>query len=128
MTGLMDHVADAGITTRAAVLAGAELGLSLRPVLPVEWGAVRDVQMQVLQHHPGKRCTLSIGLCMTSGRHDLIGKVWVDIAQSNPKVVYAQVEAKGAKGGLYRSADAGLSWTNVNSSQALRATRCRPRR
>ena len=52
---------------------------------------------------------------------DLIGKVWVDVAQSNPKVVYAQVEAKGAKGGLYRSADSGATWTNVNSSQALRA-------
>jgi photosystem II stability/assembly factor-like uncharacterized protein len=52
---------------------------------------------------------------------DLIGKVWVDVAQSNPKVVYAQVEAKGAKGGLYRTADAGASWTLVNSSQALRA-------
>ena len=52
---------------------------------------------------------------------DLIGKVWVDIAQSNPKVVYAQVEAKGAKGGLYRTTDGGLSWTLVNSSQTLRA-------
>jgi len=52
---------------------------------------------------------------------DLIGKVWVDVAQSNPKVLYAQVEARGAKGGLYRSADSGLSWTLVNSSQALRA-------
>ena len=52
---------------------------------------------------------------------DLIGKVWVDVAQSNPKVVYAQVEAKGAKGGLYRSADSGATWTNVNSTQALRA-------
>ncbi|MGH9140340.1 MAG: WD40/YVTN/BNR-like repeat-containing protein, partial [Vicinamibacterales bacterium] len=52
---------------------------------------------------------------------DLIGKVWVDIAQSDPKVVYAQVEAKGAKGGLYRTADAGASWTLVNSSQSLRA-------
>jgi photosystem II stability/assembly factor-like uncharacterized protein len=52
---------------------------------------------------------------------DLIGKVWVDVAQSNPKVVYAQVEAKDAKGGLYRSNDAGGSWTLVNSSQALRA-------
>ena len=52
---------------------------------------------------------------------DLIGKVWVDIAQSNPKVVYAQVEAKGAKGGLYRTSDAGATWTLVNSSQALRA-------
>ena len=52
---------------------------------------------------------------------DLIGKVWVDVAQSNPKVVYAQVEAVGAKGGLYRTADSGATWTLVNSSQALRA-------
>src|SRR6476619_4418574 len=52
---------------------------------------------------------------------DLVGKVWVDIAQSNPKVVYAQVEATGTKGGLYRSADAGATWTNVNSSPSIRA-------
>ena len=52
---------------------------------------------------------------------DLIGKVWVDIAQSNPKVVYAQVEAKGAKGGLYRSADGGSTWTLQNNTQQLRA-------
>jgi photosystem II stability/assembly factor-like uncharacterized protein len=52
---------------------------------------------------------------------DLIGKVWVDVAQSNPKVVYAQVEAKGAKGGLYRTADGGASWTLVNSSPSIRA-------
>jgi len=52
---------------------------------------------------------------------DLIGKVWVDVAQSNPKVVYAQVEAKGDKGGLYRTDDGGAKWTLVNSSQALRA-------
>ena len=52
---------------------------------------------------------------------DLIGKVWVDVAQSNPKVVYAQIEARGARGGLYRTADGGSSWTLVNSSQALRA-------
>jgi photosystem II stability/assembly factor-like uncharacterized protein len=52
---------------------------------------------------------------------DLIGKVWVDVAQSNPKVVYAQVEARGAKGGLYRTADSGATWTLVNSSQSLRA-------
>jgi photosystem II stability/assembly factor-like uncharacterized protein len=52
---------------------------------------------------------------------DLIGKVWVDIAQSNPQVVYAQVEAKGAKGGLYRTSDGGASWTLVNNAQRLRA-------
>jgi photosystem II stability/assembly factor-like uncharacterized protein len=52
---------------------------------------------------------------------DLIGKVWVDVAQSNPKVVYAQVEAKGARGGLYRSSDSGASWTLVNSSGSIRS-------
>src|SRR5712692_5236675 len=52
---------------------------------------------------------------------DLIGKVWLDVAQSNPATVYAQVEAKGAKGGLYRSTDGGLHWTLQDSSQALRA-------
>jgi photosystem II stability/assembly factor-like uncharacterized protein len=52
---------------------------------------------------------------------DLIGKVWVDVAQSNPRVVYAQVEAKGAKGGLYRSSDSGATWLLQNSSQELRA-------
>jgi hypothetical protein len=60
-------------------------------------------------------------VCRTASPDDLIGKVWVDIAQSNPKVVYAQVEAKGAKGGLYRTDDSGATWTLVNSSQALRA-------
>ena len=52
---------------------------------------------------------------------DLIGKVWVDVRAVNPKVVYAQVEATGAKGGLYRSDDSGATWTLVNSSQRLRA-------
>ena len=52
---------------------------------------------------------------------DLVGKVWLDVAQSNPRVVYAQVEAVGAKGGLYRTADSGATWTLVNSSQSLRA-------
>ena len=49
---------------------------------------------------------------------DLIGKVWVDVAQSNPKVVYAQVEAKGAKGGLYRTSDGGVI---VDAGQQLPA-------
>jgi photosystem II stability/assembly factor-like uncharacterized protein len=50
----------------------------------------------------------------------LIGKIDIDIARSNPKVLYAMVEAPGAEGGLFRSNDAGESWTLVNSSQRLR--------
>ena len=37
----------------------------------------------------------------------LIGKIDIDIARSNPKVLYAMVEAPGAEGGLFRSNDAG---------------------
>jgi photosystem II stability/assembly factor-like uncharacterized protein len=33
----------------------------------------------------------------------LIGKIDIDIARSNPKVLYAMVEAPGNEGGLYRS-------------------------
>lgn len=50
----------------------------------------------------------------------LIGKIDLDIARSNPKVLYAIVEAPGPEGGLYKSTDAGESWTLVNNSPQLR--------
>ena len=40
---------------------------------------------------------------------DLIGKIDIDIARSNPRVLYAMVEGLGNQGGLYRSSDAGES-------------------
>jgi photosystem II stability/assembly factor-like uncharacterized protein len=51
----------------------------------------------------------------------LIGKIDLDVARSNPKVVYAMVEAPGAEGGLYRSDDAGTTWRNVNAAGNLRS-------
>lgn len=51
----------------------------------------------------------------------LIGKIDLDIARSNPRVLYAMVEGVGPEGGLYRSDNAGESWTMVNNSQRLRA-------
>ncbi len=52
---------------------------------------------------------------------NLIGKIDIEIARSNPKVLYAMVEAPGNEGGLFRSDDAGESWTLINASQRLRA-------
>jgi photosystem II stability/assembly factor-like uncharacterized protein len=51
---------------------------------------------------------------------DLIGKIDIDIARSNPRVVYAMVEAPGEQGGLYKSTDSGASWTLVNNSTGMR--------
>ena len=51
----------------------------------------------------------------------LIGKTDLAIAMSNPRVVYAMIEAPGPEGGLYKSADAGSTWTLVNNDPRLRA-------
>lgn len=50
----------------------------------------------------------------------LIGRIDIDIARSQSRIVYAMVEAPGAEGGLYRSDDAGASWRLVNNEHAPR--------
>lgn len=42
-----------------------------------------------------------------------VGRIGIDVAPSNPQVVYALVD-EGAEDGLYRSDDAGGSWKRVN--------------
>jgi photosystem II stability/assembly factor-like uncharacterized protein len=49
---------------------------------------------------------------------ELIGKANLAVTAANPNRVYALVEAKPG-GGLYRSDDAGQTWTLVNSQGAL---------
>ena len=51
----------------------------------------------------------------------LIGKIDIDIARSQPNIVYAMVEAPGEQGGLYRSDDSGGTWQLVNNATNIRA-------
>ena len=46
----------------------------------------------------------------------LIGKIDIDVARSQPNIVYAMVEAPGEQGGLYRSDDSGATWRLVNNA------------
>src|SRR5436190_4110817 len=47
------------------------------------------------------------------------GRVAVNVAQSNPNVVYALVEAEPPKNALYRSDDGGKTWTARDRSQNM---------
>lgn len=51
----------------------------------------------------------------------IFGRVGLAIAPSNPRILYAIVQAKykGQAGGLFRSANGGDSWTLVNNSMEL---------
>jgi photosystem II stability/assembly factor-like uncharacterized protein len=45
-----------------------------------------------------------------------IGRAAVAVARSDPRRIYAFADAPGGKGGVYRSDDAGASWTLANAS------------
>jgi photosystem II stability/assembly factor-like uncharacterized protein len=48
----------------------------------------------------------------------VLGKIGVSVAASNPRIVYAIVQAH--EGGVFRSNDAGATWQRVNSDMKLR--------
>ena len=51
----------------------------------------------------------------------LIGKIDIDVARSQPNIVYAMIEAPAEQGGLYRSDDSGTTWRMVNNQSNIRA-------
>ncbi|MGH8202751.1 MAG: glycosyl hydrolase [Steroidobacteraceae bacterium] len=50
--------------------------------------------------------------------HGVLGRIGVDVAASNPNIVFAIIQAKD--GGVFRSADAGATWKKVNDNWSLR--------
>ncbi len=70
--------ADLGIATLSEVLDPIALAKHLRTAsisLGNGWAA-EEVQSRALKHHPGRRCTLEIGLRSENGWHSVIGKVY----------------------------------------------------
>jgi photosystem II stability/assembly factor-like uncharacterized protein len=49
----------------------------------------------------------------------MVGKIGVSVSRANPQRVYAQVEAAQDQGGVYRSDDAGATWTRTFTGRNL---------
>jgi aminoglycoside phosphotransferase (APT) family kinase protein len=72
-------VRDPEISTLEQAFDQVVLGESLREVVPLAWGAIRNLRLQVLRHKPRKgRCTFEITLETTRGCYSLIGKVYAE--------------------------------------------------
>jgi aminoglycoside phosphotransferase (APT) family kinase protein len=75
---LSTNFADDGIPTLECVLDPSALRRHVFPLLPQPWGEVSSFQIQVLQHHQGRRCTVNIILQTADGHHEVVGKIYAE--------------------------------------------------
>jgi phosphotransferase family enzyme len=74
MPGLIPDLIDPQIPALRTVLDPGQLSKHLCRVLPGDLGVVEEIQ--VLQHHPGSRCTMNVTLQGTREKTELICKVY----------------------------------------------------
>jgi len=77
-TERVQPLTDPGIETLSEVLDPIALAKQLAGVSRAPWNgqAHRELQVRVLRHHAGQRCTLEIALRTEQGWHFMIGKVY----------------------------------------------------
>jgi photosystem II stability/assembly factor-like uncharacterized protein len=56
---------------------------------------------------------------LEGGLPEVVGKIGVDVSASNPRRVYAIIEAEPEKGGLWRSDDGGETWKLIDGHRVL---------
>jgi len=56
---------------------------------------------------------------LTCGLPKMVGKIGLDVSASNPDRIYAIIEAEHKKGGLWRSDNAGKSWSLIDGHRVL---------
>jgi hypothetical protein len=82
-------ITDPLLPTLADVFDPATIAPHLARVVGGDAVAIHDVGIQVLKHHPGKRCTFEITFRTTAGERCLIGKVYA----TDRRDVYRAMEA-----------------------------------
>ena len=54
---------------------------------------------------------------LEKGLPEAMGKVAIDVSPADSDLLYANIEAEGEKGGVYKSTDGGQSWTQTNKDR-----------
>src|SRR5207245_10806887 len=67
-------ITDPAIPTLPAVLDPVVLSRQLRGALPRQTRGLKDIEVRLLRHHPGKRCVLEVAWSTGEASHSLIGK------------------------------------------------------